>query len=62
MTSLILLNIYTLLKHALTHNSLSFKIIDKSDSKFDLKIKETVHIKWRKANLHVQQNHLALTL
>ena len=50
------------MKHALTHNSLSFKIIDKSDSKFDLKIKETVHIKWRKANLHVQQNHLALTL
>ena len=27
------------------YNSLSFKIIDKSDSKFDLKIKETLHIK-----------------
>ena len=40
-TSLISLNIYTPLQHALTHIILSFKIIDKANSKFDLKIKET---------------------
>ena len=31
-----------------SHNSLSFKIIDKATSKFDLKIKEALHINWRK--------------
>ena len=31
------------------------------NSKFDLKMKEAVHINWRKSNLNVQQNHLALT-
>ena len=36
-TSLISLNIYTPPQHALTHNSLCFKIIDKANSKFDLK-------------------------
>ena len=61
-TSLIFLNIYTLLKRALTHISLCFKIIDKANSKFDLKIKEALHINWRKPNLNAQQNHLALTL
>ena len=45
-----------------SHNSLSFKIIDKANSKFDLKIKEALHINWRKPNLNAQQNHLALTL
>ena len=35
------LNIYT---------SLSFKIIDKPNSKSDLKIKEALHINWRKSN------------
>ena len=45
-----------------SYNSLSFKIIDKGNSKFDLKIKETLHINWRKPNLNAQQNHLALTL
>ena len=45
-----------------SYNSLCFKIIDKSNSKFDLKIKETLHINWRKPNLNAQQNHLALTL
>ena len=30
------------------HNSLSFKIIDKDNSKFDFKIKEALHINWRK--------------
>ena len=38
------------------------KIIDKANSKFDLKIKEALHINWRKPNLNAQQNHLALTL
>ena len=44
------------------HNSLCFKIIDKANSKFELKIKEALDIKWRKPNLNAQQNHLALTL
>ena len=43
-------------------NSLCFKIIDKADSKFNLKIKEALHINWRKPNLNAQQNHSALTL
>ena len=43
-------------------NSLCFKIIDKANSKFDLKIKEALHINSRKPNLNAQQNHLALTL
>ena len=45
-----------------SYNSLSFKIIDKANSKFDLKIKEALHINWRKPNLNSQQNHLARTL
>ena len=45
-----------------SYNSFSFKIIDKANSKFDLKIKEALHIDWRKPNLNAQQNHLALTL
>ena len=45
-----------------SNNSLCFKIIDKANSKFDLKIKEALHINWRKPNLNAQQNHLALTL
>ena len=60
--SLIFLNVYTILQHALTHIILCFKIIDKANSKFDLKIKEALHINWRKPNLNAQQNHLALTL
>ena len=44
------------------YNSLCFKIIDKANSKFDLKIKEALLIYWRKPNLNAQQNHLALTL
>ena len=44
-----------------SYNSLCFKIIDKANSKFDLKIKEALHINWRKPNLNAQQNHLALT-
>ena len=34
----------------------------KANSKFDLKIKETLHINWRKPNLNAQRDHLALTL
>ena len=44
-----------------SYNSLCFKITDKANSKFDLKIKEALHINWRKLNLYAQQNHLALT-
>ena len=32
------------------------------DSKFNLKIKEALHINWSIPNLNAQQNHLALTL
>ena len=45
-----------------SHNSLCFKIIGKANSKLDLKIKEALHINWRKPNLNAQQDHLALTL
>ena len=45
-----------------SYNSLCFKTTDQANSKFDLKIKEALHITWRKPNLNVQQNHLALTL
>ena len=43
-----------------SYNCLCFKVIDKANSKFDLKIKEALHINWRKPNLNAQQNHLAL--
>ena len=43
------------------YNFLSFKIIDKANPKFDLKIKEVLHINSRKHNLNAQQKHLALT-
>ena len=45
-----------------TYNYLCFKIIDKGNSKLDLKIKEALYINWRKTNLNAQENHLALTL
>ena len=45
-----------------SYNSVYFKIIDKTNSKFDLKIKEALHINRRKPNLNAQQNHLAFTL
>ena len=39
-----------------SYNSLSFKIIAKANSKFDLKIKEALHIHFtRKPNLNTQQ-------
>ena len=61
-TSLIFLNIYIPPQHALTHIIPCFKIIDRANSKFDLKIKEALHINWRKPNLNAQQNHLALNI
>ena len=45
-----------------SHNSISFKIIDKAYCKFDLKIKEALHTNCRKPNLNVQQNLLFLFL
>ena len=45
-----------------SYNSLCFKIIDKVNSKFDLKIKEALHGNWKKSNLNAQKNHLALIL
>ena len=63
--SLIFLNIYTSPEHAFTHiilNSISFKIVDKANSKFDLKIEEALHINLTKPELNAQQNHLSLTL
>ena len=43
-------------------NSLCFEIIDKANSKCNLKIKEALHINWSKPNLNAQQNHLTLPL
>ena len=45
-----------------SYNSLSLKISDKVNYIFDLKIKETLHINWKKPTLNAQQNYLALTL
>ena len=45
-----------------SYNSLCFKIIEKANSKFDLKTKEALHINRRKPNLNADYNHLALTL
>ena len=44
-----------------SNNFLSFKIIDKVNSEFGLKVKETMHINCGRPNLNAQQNHLALT-
>ena len=47
------LNTDTPLQDALTHIILfPFKIVDKANSKLDLKIQEALHINWRKANLN----------
>ena len=45
-----------------SYNSLSFKSIDKANSKFDLRIKEALHINWRKSNLNAKQILLSLIL
>ena len=39
-----------------SYNALCFKIIDKANSKFSLKIKKVLHINWSKPNLNGQQN------
>ena len=44
-----------------SYKSICFRIIDQANSKFDLKIKETLHINWIKSNLNAQENHLAFT-
>ena len=44
------------------YNCLCFEIIDKANSKFDLKIKAALHINLIKPNVNAQQSHLALTL
>ena len=63
-TSIIFLNTYTPPQPTCfdSFNPLSFKIIDKVNSKFDLTIKEALHINWKKPNLNAQQNHVSLTL
>ena len=63
-TSIIFLNTYTPPQPTCfdSFNRLSFKIIDKVNSKFDLTIKEALHINWKKPNLNAQQNHVSLTL
>ena len=45
-----------------SYNSLCFKIVDKANSKFDFKIKEALHVHWRKPNLNTQQNYLGITI
>ena len=45
-----------------SYNYLRFKTIDKANSKFDLKIKEALHINCRTPNLNAQHDHLAHTL
>ena len=37
------------------YNFLRFKVIDKANSKYDLKIQEALHINWKKPNLNAQQ-------
>ena len=53
-TSLIFINIYTPLQHDFARIILSFKIIDNANPKFHLKIKEALHINWKKPNLNAQ--------
>ena len=36
--------------------------MEKANSKLNLKIKEDLHINWRKPKLNAQQNHLSLIL
>ena len=44
-----------------SYNSLSLKIINKANSKFDLKIEEALHINWGKPNINAQQNYSNFT-
>ena len=43
-------------------DSLCFKMVDRTNSGFDLGIEEALHIDWGRPGLGAQQNHLALTL
>ena len=45
-----------------SYNSLCFEIIEKANSKFDLNVKEALHINCRKPELNAQQSHLAHTV
>ena len=40
----------------------SFKILDSANNKWDLKVKEALHINWDKPYLNAQVNHLSLSL
>ena len=44
------------------NNCLGHMLINKLIKLIDLKIKEALHINWRKPNLNAQQNHLTLTI
>jgi len=39
-----------------------FEILDSTPTKFQLKLKEVIHINWRKPNLNQQVHHVNLTL
>ena len=52
----ILKDLHSTAKYFDSYNYLCFKLIDKADSKFDLKIKEALHINCIKLNLNAQQN------
>ena len=45
-----------------SYSYLRFEIIYKANSRLELRIKEALHIHWRKPDLNAQQNHLVLTL
>ena len=53
---------FIFLTTTISYYSLSFKIIDKANSKFDSKVKETLHINWKKPYLNAQQNNASLTV
>ena len=40
----------------------SFKIIDRANNEYSLKLKEALHIKWRRPRLNAQKSHLNLKL
>ena len=60
--SVIFLSIHSTAACFDSYNSLCFKITDKANCKFDLEIKEALHINCSEPNLNTQQNHLTLTL
>ena len=40
----------------------SFKIIDEAKTQFSLKLKEAMHIEWKKPSLNIQQKNVQLTI